>query len=186
MFIHYVSNYIEYLEVERGLTQNTLDAYRRDILQFFEFIAEQNIGEFVGIKRPHINLYLKYMRDKNIAPTSLSRKIASLKGFFNWLNTVLDLNYNPTLSLEQPKLSKRLPHVLTTEDIEKILSSDLSLRDKAIIELMYAGGLRVSELCSLYPNNIDLNSKYVRCIGKAQRKELFLLEKRRLKHLGII
>ncbi len=172
MFIHSIAEYIEFLEVERGLAANTLDAYRRDLYQFFNFLDEHGISEFSEIKRPHINLYLKALKDMNAAPTSLSRKIASLKGFFTWLNTIQALDYDPTLSLEQPKLSKRLPKVLSLSEIEIILNSELSKRDRAIIELMYAAGLRVSELCGLSMNNIDLNSKYVRCIGKGSKERI--------------
>lgn len=167
-----ILEYIEFLEIERGLSNNTIDAYRRDLHQFFSFLTDIGIQEFNQIKRPHVNGFLKFLRDKNIAPTSLSRKIASIKGFFNWLNTLQILEYNPTISLEQPKLSQRLPKVMTTEEVNIILSSKLSKLNKAIIEVIYAAGLRVSELCSLNINNVDLNAKYVRCIGKGSKERI--------------
>ncbi len=172
MFIQTIAEYIEFLEVERGLAFNTLEAYRRDIYQFFDILAEEGINSLSEIKRKHINLYLKNLREKNLAPTSISRKIASIKGFFTWLNSIQVLDYDPTLGLEQPKLSKRLPKVLSTEEVNIILKSELSKRNKAIIEVIYAAGLRVSELCSLNLNNIDLNSKFVRCIGKGSKERI--------------
>ena len=172
MFIQTISEYIEFLEVERGLSGNTLEAYRRDLCQFFELVDSQNIHSLQEIKRAHVNLFLKHLKDKNLAPTSISRKIASIKGFFIWLNTMQILEHNPTLGLEQPKLSKRLPKVLSAEEVETILKSDLSKRNRAIIEVIYAAGLRVSELCNLTLNNINLESKYVRCIGKGSKERI--------------
>ena len=183
MFIQVISEYIEFLEIERGLAQNTLEAYRRDIFQFFNFLSTQNILEFSQIKRTHINIFFRELREKKIAPTSISRKIASIKGFFTWLNSVQLLDYNPTLSLEQPKLSQRLPKVLSVEEVEIILKSKLSKRNKAIIELMYAAGLRVSELCSLELQNIDLNSKYVRYVGKGSKERIVPIGNKAIKAL---
>lgn len=167
-----IMEYLEFLEVERGLAQNTLEAYNRDMIQFFDFIEAQNVSDINQIKRIHINLYLKFLKENNLAPTSLSRKIASLKGFFSWLNSMQKLNYNPTLSIEQPKLSQKLPKVLSSEEVSTILKSKLSKRDKAIIEVIYAAGLRVSELCGLKMTNIDLNSRFVRCVGKGSKERI--------------
>ena len=167
-----IMEYLEFLEVERGLAQNTLEAYNRDMIQFFDFIEAQNVSDINQIKRIHINLYLKFLKEKKLAPTSLSRKIASLKGFFSWLNSMQKLNYNPTLSIEQPKLSQKLPKVLSSEEVSTILKSKLSKRDKAIIEVIYAAGLRVSELCGLKMTNIDLSSRFVRCVGKGSKERI--------------
>ena len=185
MFMQVISEYIEFLEIERGLAENTLEAYRRDIVQFFDFIIVHNIKNIKQINRSHINLFFKDLREKKIAPSSISRKIASIKGFFNWLNIIQLIDFNPTLSLEQPKLSLRLPKVLSTEDVETILNSKLSKRNKAIIELIYAAGLRVSELCSLEIHNIDLNAKYVRCIGKGSKERIIPIGKKAIKAIHL-
>ena len=181
MFVQTISEYIEFLEVERGLSENTLEAYRRDLCQFFELLSSNDVLDFKEIKRAHVNLFLKYLRDENMAPASISRKIASIKGFFVWLNTMQILEHNPTLGLEQPKLSKRLPRVLTTEEVETILTSKLSKRDRAIIEVIYAAGLRVSELCNLTLNNINLDSKYVRCVGKGSKERIIPIGNKAIK-----
>jgi len=185
MFIQVLSEYIEFLEIERGLAQNTLDAYRRDLIQFFNFLASQNIVEFSQIKRINVNQFFRDLREHKNAPSSISRKIASIKGFFNWLTTVQLLDYNPTLNLEQPKLSQRLPKVLTISEVDIILKSKLSKRNKAIIELMYAAGLRVSELCSLDIQNVDLNSKYVRCIGKGSKERIVPIGEKAIKAIQL-
>lgn len=172
MIIQLIAEYIEFLEVERGLAYNTLEAYRRDLYQFFYYLGDLGVHDINEVKRSQINLFLKHLRDSHLAPTSLSRKIASLKGFFTWMNSMQKIDFNPTLGIEQPKLSQRLPKVLTTEEIDIILNSDLPKLERAIIELIYAAGLRVSELCSLEPNNIDLNAKYLRCIGKGSKERI--------------
>ena len=181
MFYQILAEYIEFLEVERGLAKNSLEAYRRDICQFFEFIISVKVTELAQIKRTHINSFFKELREKKLTATSLSRKIASIKGFFTWINTIQLLDYNPTLGLEQPKLSQRLPKVLTTEEVDTILKSKLPKRDKAIVEVIYAAGLRVSELCSLNPNNIDLNAQYIRCVGKGSKERIIPIGKKAVK-----
>ncbi len=185
MFIQVISEYIEFLEIERGLAQNTIEAYRRDLVQFVNFLIEQNINDLSQIKRIQVNMFFRDLRERKNAPSSISRKIASIKGFFNWLMTVQLLDYNPTLSLEQPKLSQRLPKVLTVAEVDMILKSKLLKRDKAIIELMYAAGLRVSELCSLDVQNVDLNSKYVRCVGKGAKERIVPIGEKAVKAIQV-
>ena len=172
MFVQYLSLYLEYLEIERGLSQNTLDAYRRDLSFFIDFCIQNSVESFEQIKRSHINLYLKSLRDKNYNPTSVTRIIASIRGWFNWLSANDVILHNPTLSIEQPKLTKKLPKVLTTEEMNSILSEHLSLLEKALLELLYAAGLRVSELINIQLQNIDLSKNYVRCVGKGSKERI--------------
>lgn len=172
MFIQNIGLYIEYLEVERGLSENTLEAYRRDLTAFSDFFNELGIEDFSDIKRNHINLYIKNLHDKKYATTSITRVIASLRGCFSWLAANEVISHNPALSIEQPKLPKRLPKVLTIQEIEQILQNQLSITENAIIELLYAAGLRVSELTELTLQNIDLNSLYIRCFGKGSKERI--------------
>lgn len=181
MELSIIYEYIEFLNAERGLAENTLNAYKRDLSQFLNFLATHSVQGFSTVKRAHINLYLKFLKEKNLAPTSLSRKIASLKGFYTWLNSMQKLDYNPTLSIERPKLSQRLPKVLSTEEVTTILKSKLSKRNRAIIEVIYAAGLRVSELCSLRLNSIDLQAKFVRCIGKGSKERIIPIGSKAIK-----
>lgn len=172
MFIHYIAQYLEYLEIERGLSNNTIEAYRRDLTFFCDFLYENGVETFENIKRTDINLYIKNLREKNYNPTSITREIASLRGWFNWLCANEMISHNPTLSIEQPKLAKKLPKVLSIQEINSILDKHLSTIENAIFELLYAAGLRVSELVNLQIQNIDLNSNYVRCIGKGSKERL--------------
>ncbi len=172
MFIHYISQYIEYLEVECGLALNTIMAYRSDLFSLFDFIQKQGIDSLFEIQRLHLNLYIKNLYDKKYTPRSITREIASIKGFFKWLSVNEIIKHNPALSIEQPKLPKRLPKVLSMKEISELLEINMSVIDKAILELLYAAGLRVSELSDIQISNIDLNSKYIRCIGKGSKERI--------------
>ena len=172
MFIQNIGLYIEYLEVERGLSINTIDAYRRDLTAFSDFFINLGIEDFGDIKRNHINLYIKYLHDKKYATTSVTRILASLRGCFIWLTANEIITHNPALSIEQPKLPKRLPKVLSIQEIENILNNHLTITESAIVELLYAAGLRVSELTDLTMQNIDLKSGYIRCFGKGSKERI--------------
>lgn len=172
MFIHYIAQYLEYLEIERGLSPNTIDAYRRDLVSFCDFLSSEQIEDFKNISRNHINMHIKNLRGKGYNPTSITRAIASIRGWFNWLSSNELTEHNPSLSIEQPKLPIKLPKVLTIQEINSILDKHLTITETAIFELLYAAGLRVSELVSLQLQNIDLNSNFVRCIGKGSKERV--------------
>lgn len=162
-----ISQYLEYLELEKGLAQNTIDAYRRDLYSFAESYVSIN-----SVDRNSINTFIRKLKEKKLAPTSIIRKIASLRGFFKWTFSMNILDKNPASTLEQPKVPLRLPKVITLRDIETLLHSDLDEMQLVIIELLYSCGLRVSELANLKINEIDLNSKYVRCFGKGSKERI--------------
>ena len=172
MLIHYISQYIEYLEVECGLALNTLFAYRSDLYSLSDFLQKEGIDDYNKIQRLHINMYIKNLYDKKYTPRSITREIASIKGFFKWLSINDIIKHNPALSIEQPKLPKRLPKVLSMKEITELLDRNMSILEKAILELLYAAGLRVSELSDIQINNIDLNAKYIRCLGKGSKERI--------------
>ena len=162
-----ISQYLEYLELEKGLSPNTIDAYRRDLYSF----AEQ-IQELSEIDRVKINSFIRYLKEKKLAPTSIIRKVASLRGFFKWTTSMGILDKNPASTLEQPKIPKRLPKVISIKEIDELLLLDLSKLQLVMFELLYSCGLRVSELTNLKINDIDTASKYVRCIGKGSKERI--------------
>lgn len=173
MLVQYIAEYLEYLQAERGLAQNTIDAYRRDLSAFCDFLYSlESIDDFEHIKRLHINYYIKDLHDKNYTPTSVTRKIAAIRGWFRWLTASEIISQDPSLGVELPKLVKKLPKVMTVAEIEKILSSDLTVLENVVMELLYGAGLRVSELADLELNNIELSSKYIRCIGKGSKERI--------------
>jgi len=172
MSVQTLAEYLEYLEVEKGLALNTLDAYRRDLSAFLDFCSSRGAEELNQIQRNHLNSYILDLREKNYSPTSVMRKIASLRGFFKWLCASEICTQNPTLTLEQPKIPKKLPKVVTIAEIENILRQDLPKVDRLAVELLYGCGLRVSELVGLKTNSIDLNSNYLRCTGKGSKERI--------------
>lgn len=172
MSLQILSEYLEYLEVEKGLSQNTLDAYRRDLSVFIDFCASLGAEELAQIQRNHLNSYIFKLREKRYSPTSVMRKIASLRGFFKWLCANEICTQNPTLTLEQPKIPKKLPKVMTISEIENILRENLTKTQRLIVELLYGCGLRVSELVNLKTNSIDMNANYLRCSGKGSKERL--------------
>ncbi|MBQ4077946.1 tyrosine recombinase [bacterium] len=178
MLIPYISQYLEYLEIERGLAENTILAYRSDLYSLNEFFIENNILGIDEITRIKLNLYIKNLYDKKYTPRSIAREIATIKGFFKWLDINEMIGHNPSLAIEQPKLPKRLPKVLTMKEINSLLEKDMTKLDKAILELLYAGGLRVSELTNIQVQNIDLNAKFLRCIGKGSKERIVPIGKK--------
>ncbi len=172
MLLQNIAEYLESLEIERGLSPNTIQAYRRDLYYFANFLQSYLIDTPNSVKRNHINYYIKNLYDQKYTPASITRKIASLRGFFKWLFANEKISQDPTLSIEQPKLSKRLPKVISVSDIEDILHNHLNFLEKVIMELLYGAGLRVSELVNLKVSDIDLNAKYLRCFGKGSKERI--------------
>ena len=162
-----ISQYLEYLELEKGLAQNTIDAYRRDLYDFSNLDISLE-----KIERQDINNYIRTLKERNLAPNSIIRKVASIRGFFKWVTSVNILNKNPASTLEQPKVPKRLPKVISIKEIDEILRDDLDELHELIVELLYSCGLRVSELVNLKLNDIEINSKYIRCFGKGSKERI--------------
>ena len=164
-----VSQYLEYLELEKGLSQNTIDAYGRDLEEFSTIINQNDINQ---VSRNDINSYVRELREKHLAPTSVIRKVATIRGFFKWASAISIISKNPASTLEQPKVPKRLPKVISIKEIEEMLHNNLTPMQNVIMELLYSCGLRVSELVNLKTSDIDLNSKYVRCFGKGSKERI--------------
>ena len=173
MIIQAIAEYLEYLQAERGLAENTIAAYRRDLTAFCDFMfTPDNIDDFSNVKRTHINYYIKELHDKNYSPASITRKLAAIRGWFRWLNANEIIKDDPSSGVELPKLTKKLPKVMSVNEIDKILANHLNEIETAALELLYGAGLRVSELVNLELNNIELSSRYVRCIGKGSKERI--------------
>ncbi len=171
--------YLEYLELEKGLAQNTIMAYERDIGALSDYFG----GNVENITRQNINSYIYYLKENKYTATSIARKIASIKGFFRWACANGYFKSNPTEFLEQQKLPKKLPKVLSIEEINTILAEDLTAVQRVIMELLYGCGLRVSELAGLNVNDVDIRAKYLRCFGKGSKERLVPLNKNAIKAL---
>lgn len=173
MIIQLASDYLSYLEIERGLSANTIAAYKNDLFLFFEYFSSINSVE--DIKRNHLSEYIKYLGKNGFNTATITRKIASIKGFFRYLCSTKELKANPALSIATPKISKKLPKVITMDEIEKLFKEKMDTRELAVFELLYATGLRVSELVELDLKNIDFKNNTVRTIGKGSKERVIPL-----------
>ncbi len=183
-----VAEYLAYLSVERGLAGNTLEAYGRDLRQFTQFLAARAIPGVEKTDRETIRGYLEDLRNRGRATSTISRSLASLKSFYQFLVREDYLNEDPTANMESPKVEKRLPHVLTLPEVEALLSQPdasepASLRDKAMLEVLYATGIRVSELVSLDVIDVHIDAGYLRCLGKGSKERIVPLGSIALKAL---
>ncbi len=154
-------DYLEYIKNEKKLRSNTLEAYIRDILQFKEYLIEHDIKEYKETTKTIIITYLMNLQKNGKATSTISRNLASIRCFFQYLLNKNMVNEDPTLNLKSPKTEKKIPSILTTEEVNLLLSQPKSnnfkgARDKAMLELLYAAGLRVSEIISLNIGDIDL------------------------------
>ena len=175
MDIQFLSEYLEFIEVEKGLSSNTVDAYRNDLTSFFDFCQMRGVSSINEIDRVDLNSFILKLREDKYTPSSVMRKVASLRGFFKWFCANEYGKKNPAQTLEQPKLPKRLPKVMTVDELNKIINSDLTVLESIIVELLYGCGLRVSELVNLKLNNIDVKQKYIQCYGKGSKERIVYL-----------
>ena len=164
-----LSDFIDYIEVEKGLADNTISAYRRDISGFIDFIPDEVIE---NISRLHISSYIMHLREDGICPSSISRKISALKSFFKWACANEIISTNPISSIEPAKLPKHLPKVLSVSDIQNLMRQNLNITERVVVELLYSCGLRVSELSKLKLNDINMKSKNILCFGKGSKERL--------------
>lgn len=171
-----IRRYYQYLKLEKNFSANTIDAYMRDLDKFFLFIKDGG-KDFLNVDLPDIHEFSAMMVDVGISPVSLSRILSGVRSFYHFLVLSDVLEVNPTELLEYPKKPKRLPDVLSVDEIDAIESViDLSLpegqRNKAIIETLFSCGLRVSELVNLKISNMYLDDEFIKVEGKGSKQRL--------------
>ncbi|OAT86491.1 site-specific tyrosine recombinase XerD [Desulfotomaculum copahuensis] len=172
-----VRGFIHYLGVERGLADNTLASYRLDLSQYRDFTRAQGLDPVGENGRRAVMAYLLKLKRDGRAPATISRHLAALKSFYRFLLNEQLIGVDPTANLESPRLTQRLPRVLTAAEVEVLLAQPRmgkpgGLRDKAMLELLYATGMRVTELVSLDVEHVNLDHAYVRCFGKGARERI--------------
>jgi len=164
----------DYLTVERGMAANSVAAYGRDIAQHMEFLCGQGVSDPRAVGESHVLGFLGRLRRR--AAATRSRKTAALKAFWRWMVRHGDVSADPTSNLGAARLSQRIPDVLTVEEVGNLLSqpddSKRGLRDRALLELLYATGLRVSELVNLRIPDVNLQVGFVRCTGKGGKERI--------------
>ncbi|MGM0651655.1 MAG: site-specific tyrosine recombinase XerD [Bacillota bacterium] len=174
---YHLKNFTDYLAVEKGLSSNTLDSYQRDINKFIEYLNQQNVDKSELIDREKLNSFIFTLKQKGYASSTISRCIASIRSFFNFLLQEGIITDNPAIHLNSPKIEKKLPRVLSTQEVDQLLSqpkksNNNGLRDKAMLELLYATGIRVSELVSLDINDFEPQVGFLRCRGKGMKERI--------------
>ncbi|SCG83332.1 Tyrosine recombinase xerD [Proteiniborus sp. DW1] len=159
-------NFNGYLEVEKELSHNTIESYNRDLKQFSNYLKENGISDFTNVNKTLIITYLMSMQKSGKSVSTISRSIASLRSFYQFLLNEGIISKDPTINLQSPKQEKKLPSILTPKEVEILLEQpDLDcskgIRDKAMLELLYASGIRVSELIALNVDDINLYMDYI-------------------------
>jgi integrase/recombinase XerD len=173
----YITDFIHYLSVEKGLAQNTLESYGRDLDQFHTYLVEEGVHSIQGVNRNTLLGYMSFQQQSGKASSSVCRSLAAIKSFFRFLLQENILSIDPTADFESPKQEKRLPKVLSTTEVDRLLNqpnptNPSGKRDKAMLEVLYATGIRVSELVSLNLNDLYLENGFIRCFGKGSKERI--------------
>jgi integrase/recombinase XerD len=173
---HSIDDYLAHLALERNLSPRTLDSYGRDLRQFADWLGDRklDLGE---VDRTAVRSYLGSRRDAGLSARSAARALSSIRGYFRFLIRSGAAVADPTAEVESPKLWRTVPHALSTDEVEALIaapdtSTPLGLRDRAMIETLYATGLRVSELVGLTTDRVRLDPGFVRVVGKGGKERL--------------
>jgi integrase/recombinase XerD len=163
-----VEKFISFLERDKRLSSNTLQSYNRDIEQYIRFLMEMNIKSIESTNKTTVITYLLNQQKNGRATSTISRNLASIRSFYQYLYRMNMINADPTVNLESPKIEKKLPQVLSTKEVELLLEQpkcvDLKgFRDKAMLEVIYATGIRVTELISLDIDDINIEVGFIKC-----------------------
>ena len=179
----YINKYIDYLKYERKLSENTILSYQNDLNDLYLFFNE----EIINVTYKDLVKYINSL--SNLNPTSVAHHITVINSFYKFLLLNEDIKVNPCENIKIPKLPKRLPKYLTIEEINKLLDIKLDTcydyRNKAMLELLYASGLRISELINLQFSNIDLNNALVRVVGKGNKERIVPINETAEKYLRL-
>ncbi len=174
---NYLDHFLNYLTVERGLSKNTLDAYGRDLARYLDYLENQKIGELDRISPAVVLRFLGLLKTEGLSARSRARTLAALRTFHKFLVREKLADDNPTDQVVSPKSMTALPKTLSPVDVESLLASPkgespLALRDRAMLEILYATGLRVSELVSLKIDDLQLDVGYLTAFGKRSKQRI--------------
>lgn len=175
-----ITQFIHYLTVERGLAKNTLESYQRDLHAYCAYLERESFTNLNETNRMQIMGYLLHLQEQGRATATLSRNLASIRAFYQFLLREKFIDKDPSVNLESPKIEKKLPQVLSVAEVETLLNGPdtrlpSGLRDKAMLELLYATGIRVSELVSLNLSDVNLNMGFIKCFGKGSKERIIPL-----------
>jgi len=169
--------FLDYLSVEKGLAENSIISYRYDLTKYLDFLKKNKVNSFKKTDKELIGRYLLYLKEGGLGTNSISRNLVALKMFYRFMLAENFIQDDISSTLEFPRVSKKLPYVLSQREMEILLNrdnfqGDLAPRDLAILELLYATGMRVSELVNLSIEDINLENKMLRCTGKGSKERI--------------
>jgi len=175
--VNYIDDYLGYLMFERRLPKNSYEAYIRDIKGYVEYLNDKlKIDEIKVVKIKDIVSYIEFLNDKGLSATSVARKLTAIKGFHGYLLLRNLISDDVSLNVERPKLRKKVPNVLTVEEVDQLLDIELNTpfdyRNKAMLELLYGTGFRISELLDLRISDVDFEDCIIRCFGKGSKERI--------------
>lgn len=172
-----LDEFIIYLQDERRLARNTVESYKRDLVQYADFLTSEGVFTWEETQRVHVVTYMNKLKQLGRAPATISRTLVSIRALYHYLIREQVMTLDPSSQVESPKAEKKIPVILTVEEMDNLLSApqtDTSsgLRDKAMLELLYATGIRVSELITLNKGDIYADLGYVRCTGTGGKERI--------------
>jgi len=171
-----VKLFLDFLKDDKKLSDNTLQSYRRDIEQYEKYVSDNKIN-YLKVTEETILEYMEYLREENKKESTISRSLASIRSFYQYLIRIKKVKKDPTMTIESPKINKRIPNILTSKEVELLLDQpkDVDLkgtRDKAMLEFAYATGMRVTEMISLDIDDVKLDEGYVVCRGRSKSRNI--------------
>ena len=171
----YIAAYREYLAEEKQASANTLSSYIRDLTQFQSWLITNNAADLRKVKKDTINEYLLHMNHSGKSPATVTRSTASIKSFYNYMVQIGAVKTNPAKAVVAMKVERKYPEILTNREVELFLEQpkcvdEKGFRDHAMLELLYATGIRVSELIGLNVNDVNLSAGFIRCQSKGKER----------------
>ena len=171
-----IEDFINFVAFEKRLSKNTIISYKEDLLKYEEYMKRQSITDINKVSTNNIEKYLIYLNNNEYTITSIARKLTTIKAFHNYLYQRNITKSNVAEAIDRPKIKKALPKVLTVEQVDALLdikcTTAFDYRNKAMLELLYATGLRISELLNLKLNDVDMENCVVRCLGKGNKERI--------------
>ena len=171
-----VKLFLDFLKDDKKLSDNTLQSYRRDIEQYEKYVSDNKIN-YLKVTEETILEYMEFLREENKKESTISRSLASIRSFYQYLIRVKKIKKDPTMTIESPKINKRTPNILTSKEVELLLDQPKAVdlkgtRDKAMLEFAYATGMRVTEMISLDIDDVKLDEGYVVCRGRSKSRNI--------------
>ncbi|MCM8763218.1 MAG: site-specific tyrosine recombinase XerD [Candidatus Omnitrophica bacterium] len=185
----FVELFLNYLSVERNLAKNTIFSYKRDLHCFMDYLESLHINALSKTTKENITNFMLYQKDRGLSVNSIARRLAAIKVFYRFLVRERILSTDPTSLMESPKLWKKIPSVLSLNEIDSLLNcpnlkDKQGIRDRAILETMYATGMRVSEVTDLKLEDVNLDVGFLRCLGKGSKERIIPLGRKAIEILN--